>query len=372
MAILFWVGFGGAFYAYAGYALVLLAWRRLWPHPVRRDGGELPTLSIVLPVFNEAGQIGARLRVLTALDYPADRLELLIVSDGSTDGSDEIVRAAAAVDQRITLVRVEERRGKGNALNVGIARALHDVVVFLDAGIELEADALRAIVRPFADPRVACVSGEDRIRGMSGEGLYGRYELFLRRCESDIHSLIGASGSFYAMRRAACPVFPEGLAPDFLSVLHTVSLGHRAVDEPAATGWMGAVEGHREEFGRKVRTLIRGMTALAAYRRLLDPRIGGAFAFFLWSHKIMRWLVPCFLVMMLVANVALLGHPLYTLIGVPHGLFYALGGLALLGYTRNAFARIAAYFINVNAAIAVAWWRFLRGQRQELWTPSRR
>lgn len=372
MAILFWAGLAGAWYAYAGYALLLLAWRRVAPAPVRRAEAPLPTLSIVLPVYNEVAQIGERLARFTALDYPPDRLEVLIVSDGSTDGSDEVVRDAAARDARIRLVRCEERRGKGNALNVGIAQVRHEIVVFLDAGIDLEPDALRQLVRAFADPRVACVSGEDRIRGLSGEGLYGRYEMFLRRCESDIHSLIGASGSFYAMRRSACPTFPEGLAPDFLSVLHTVRQGLRAVDEPAAVGWMGAVRGHREEFGRKVRTLIRGMTALWAYRELLNPAVGGAFSVFLWSHKVMRWLVPCFLVMMAVGNAALLGEPMYALIAVPHALFYLLGGLALAGVTTDPFGRIAAYFINVNAAIAVAWWRFLRGVRQEVWTPSRR
>ncbi len=372
MAILFWTGLAGAFYAYAGYAFVLLAWRRLRPAPVRRDAALLPTISIVLPVHNEATQVGARLASLTALDYPRERVELILVSDGSTDATEAIVAAAAARDPRIALVPVPERRGKGNALNVGIARATHDVIVFLDAGIELEPDALRALVSAFADPAVACVSGEDRIRGMSGEGLYGRYEMFLRRAESDIHSLVGASGSFYAMRRTAAPHFPEGLAPDFLSVLHTVQLGHRAVDEPAAVGYMGAVRGHKEEFGRKVRTLIRGMTALFAYRGLLNPARGGAFSFFLWSHKLMRWAVPLFLVMMLAGNAALLHQRPWRWLAVPHALFYLLAALSLAGITRDPFGRIAGYFVNVNAAIAVAWWKYLRGIRQEVWTPSKR
>ena len=174
------------------------------------------------------------------------------------------------------------------------------------------------------------------------------------------------------MRREAAPHFPEGLAPDFLSVLHTVRLGRRAVDEPAAVGYMGAVSSHRKEFERKVRTLVRGMTALAAYAGLLVPGRAGAFTFFLWSHKLMRWWVPAFLGMMLVTNTLLLGDPFFRIVAAPHGLFYLLGILGLVGATKDPFSRIAAYFINVNAAIAVAWVRFLGGKRQEVWTPSQR
>jgi glycosyltransferase involved in cell wall biosynthesis len=373
MEIVFWLAFLGTWYAYMGYPLLLLAWRRVGARPVRRDPSNRPSLSIVLPVHNEARHLAHRVGELAGLEYPADRIELVIVSDGSDDGSDDIVRAAAERDPRIHLVRVEGRRGKGNALNAGVAGARNEVIVFVDAGIELDRGALSAIVAPFADPTVSCVSGEDRIRGFSGEGLYGRYEMFLRRCESEIHSLVGASGSFYAMRRSACPPFPEGLAPDFLAVLHTVSGGARAVSEETATGWMGALESHRDEFRRKVRTLLRGMAALRAYSHLLDPRRAGAFAVFLWSHKVMRWLVPFFLVGMLVANVLLLRAPLYAVIGVLQGSFYAVGLLALAGLgQRTAAGKFAGYFLNVNAAIAVAWSQFLRGRRQEIWAPSQR
>ncbi len=373
MQLVFWLAFSGAAYAYLGYPVLLLALRRLGARPVRRDDAALPTVSIVLPVYNEAAHLSQRLRELVSLGYPADRLELLVVSDGSDDGSDEIVRAAEAADERIRLLRVEERRGKGNALNQGVAAARNEVLVFIDASIRLEPGALRALVRAFADPRVSCVSGEDRIDGFSGEGLYGRYELFLRRCESDLHSLVGVSGSFYAQRRALCPVFPEGLAPDFVAALHAVSTGRRAVGEPDAVGWMSAVASPRDEFRRKVRTLLRGMAALRGYAHLLDPRRAGVFALFLWSHKVMRWLVPFFLVVMLVANAALLGTRPYAYIGVAHGLFYAVGLLALAGVGRATKAgKFAGYFLNVNAAIAVAWGQFLTGRRQELWTPSKR
>lgn len=373
MELVFWLAFGGVWYAYIGYPLLLTAWRRLRPRPVRRDRTLRPSISVVLPVYNEAGHLAQRLRDLSALAYPPERLELVVVSDGSDDGSDDIVREAASRDARVRLIRVEERRGKGNALNRGVAEARHDILVFIDASIQLEPDALESVTAPFADPSVSCVSGEDRIRGFSGEGLYGRYELFLRRCESEIHSLVGVSGSFYAQRRTLCPTFPEGLAPDFVAALHAVSAGHRAIGEESATGWMSAVGSHRDEFHRKVRTLLRGMAALRAYAGLLDPARAGVFALFLWSHKVMRWLVPFFLAAMLVANAALLTRPAYAVIGVLQLLFYAVGILALLGIGRGTrVGKFAGYFLNVNAAIAVAWGQFLRGQRQEIWAPSRR
>ena len=372
---LFWFGLAGVAYAYFGYPLVLLVWGGLFPRPVQRGTRELPTVSIVMPVHNEESQIAAKLENLLQLDYEPDKLEILVVSDGSTDATQAIAMQYADRGSRVLLVEVRERRGKGHALNMGIAAARNELVVFTDAGIELERGSLRAIVAPFADPSVGCVSGEDQIAEMGGEGLYGRYELFLRQQESRIHSLVGASGSFYAQRKELCPDFVEGSAPDFLSVLHVIDRGYRAVSEPSARGTMKALEEHRDEFRRKVRTLIRGMTALSRYLHLLNPVRHGVFAFFLFSHKLMRWFVPVFLFAMLVANVALLDRVFYAAVALPHSLFYLSGIAFLFGlppFRRSLPGRIAGYFVNVNCAIAVAWWHFLGGARQEIWSPSRR
>jgi cellulose synthase/poly-beta-1,6-N-acetylglucosamine synthase-like glycosyltransferase len=375
MEVLFWLAFGGVAYAYFGYPLLLLAWGAVRPRRVSRDAGHLPSVSVVLPVNNEEAQLSGRLENLLALEYSRDAMEILVVSDGSTDRTNAIAREHAARDPRLQLIELEERRGKGNAINAGIARAANDIVIFVDAGITLEPGSLRALVAPFADPEVGCVSGEDHIPGLGGEGLYGRYELFLRQRESRIHSLVGASGSFYGQRRELCPWFAEGLAPDLLSVLHVVDQGYRAVSEPGARGTMKALTTHGGEFRRKVRTLIRGMTALFRFRHLLNPVRYGAFAFFLFSHKLMRWAVPVFLVAMVGANVALVQHTFYAALLIPHALFYVTGAAVLAGVPRLEgllAARVAGYFVNVNAAIVVAWWRFLRGQRTEVWSPTRR
>jgi len=272
-------------------------------------------------------------------------------------------------------VELSPRRGKAAALNAGLTRARHDIVVFSDASIALEAVSLSRIVRSFSDPRVGCVSGEDRIAGGDGEGLYGRYELMLRRMESDVHSIVGASGSFYAQRRALCPPFPEGLAPDFLSVLRTVERGYRAISEPSAVGAMTALKSTQQEFERKVRTVLRGMTTLFAHLPLLNPIRYGAFAFSLWSHKVLRWMVPLFLAGALISPVALLGSPFYLTAFVAQLAFYLLAFAAFRewpGVQRVPGTRIALYFSSVNIAIAIAWYRYGRGVRQELWTPSQR
>jgi cellulose synthase/poly-beta-1,6-N-acetylglucosamine synthase-like glycosyltransferase len=327
-----------------------------------------------MPVFNESGVIAAKLANLEQLDYPRDRLKILIVSDGSTDGTLEVIRQYPT-SLNIQIVEVNERRGKANALNTGLQQVDTELVVFSDASILLEADSLRHIVRPFQDASVGCVSGEDHIANGGGEGLYGQYELFLRNQESAIGSIVGASGSFYAQRLEICREFEEGLAPDFLSVLNTVAAGYRAITEPAARGHMKAVKSSGQEFQRKVRTLLRGMTALFDRAGMLNPFRYGLFSFFLISHKLLRWLVPLFLVTMLLSSAFLLDQLFYQLMFIAQLLFYGLAMLAgpLTSPLHNSIAgKIPLFFVMVNIAIVAAWVRYLRGDRQELWTPSQR
>jgi cellulose synthase/poly-beta-1,6-N-acetylglucosamine synthase-like glycosyltransferase len=370
---LFWIAALGVFYPYAGYPLVLGLLGLL-----KRRGNDaelvtLPTISIVIPVHNEAARLESKIDNTLALDYPADRMEIVIVSDGSTDRTVELVRARS--DSRLVLIELPERGGKAAALNAALERIAGEVVVFTDASIILERASLRALVRSFADPTVGCVSGQDCIPEGGGEGLYGRYEVWLRRLESDVHSIVGASGSFYAQRRQLCHPFTEGMAPDFLSVLRTVEQGYRALTEPKAVGVMTSVKNPKQEFDRKVRTLLRGMTALFAYPALLNPFRYPAFAFALWSHKVLRWTVPFFLVAALLAPLPLLDRPFYLVVFVGQLSFY-IGALAALaergGIHRSLPGRIALHFSSVNAAILTAWYRYWTGVRQELWTPSQR
>lgn len=375
MESVFWICLLGVLYAYFLYPGVLLTLGKFRPKPLSIDKeASLPEVSIIMPVHNEAEVIATKLRNLQQLDYPPDLLNVVIVSDGCTDDTVPTIRTFTS-SLNLTVVELEERKGKANALNRGLEAVKSELVVFSDASILLEPESLANIVRPFSDPDVGCVSGEDHIAEGGGEGLYGQYELFLRNQESAIGSIVGASGSFYAERAVICKPFEEGLAPDFLSVLNTVSAGYRAVTEPTARGHMKAVKSSSQEFERKVRTLLRGMTALFKKAHLLNPLHYGLFSVFLISHKLMRWLVPVFLVGALLSNMFLLDQTMYKLIFIAQIIFYSLATLSCytrLSLTQSIVGKIPLFFVLVNLAILAAWFRYLRGDRQELWTPSKR
>lgn len=371
--IVFWGASAGLVYAYFGYPLLLLAMssrRRsaAWPTPASH-----PSVVLLVPAHNERANIEAKLANCAALRYPG-RLRVCVISDGSTDGTTEYVREH--LDDRTTLIEMTGRGGKAGALNRALAEATEDIVVFNDASIMLEPDAIERIVAPFADPAIGCVSGEDRIAGAGGEGLYGRYELFVRRRESDIGSIVGASGSFYAQRRSLCEPFVPNLAPDFWSVLRVVEQGYRAISEPSAVGSMTHLSSMADEFTRKVRTLLRGITTLVRHARLMNPFAYGFFAVQLLSHKLARWLVPFFLVGVLVASGALApGSWFYAAAFLAQIVLYLLALSAHLGVPglgSGRLSRVALYFVVVNVATAIAWLKFVTGVRQELWTPSRR
>lgn len=373
--ILFWLALFLTFYAYLGYPLLLALVGKMVRRPVAMTATAYqPGVTVIIPVHNEERVIDAKLSNLDALDYPRDRLTILIISDGSTDQTRQRVLGYRS-DLQIRFLELSQRQGKAAALNLGLQNTSSEIVVFSDASIMLATDALKRIVQPFQDATIGCVSGEDHIPGGGGEGLYGQYELSLRNLESRISSIAGASGSFYAMRTPLCRPFLPGMAPDFLSVLVTVEQGYRAITEPRASGTMSSTKSARGEFQRKVRTLIRGMTALWHARALLNPFRSGMFALVLWSHKLARWLVPFFLLIILLASLWRLDRPFYMAAAVAQALFYLFALLALLDIRvirDNLLGKVCMYFTVVNCSIFVAWIRFLSGTRLEIWDPTRR
>ena len=362
-------------YTYFGYP-ILLSLISIFKRAEEMDMRETftPSVSMIIPVFNEEAVIADKISNTLALAYPRERFEVIVVSDGSTDRTNEIMGQYA--DSRLRVVVLGERGGKAAALNRGLREARHEIVVFSDASILLEKDSLRALVSRFRSHEVGCVSGEDHIPTEGGEAAYGRYELLLRNLESRIGSTVAVSGCFYGQRRALCSPFPEGMAPDFLSVLNTVERGQRVVTEPAARGEMKALNEPGRELTRKVRTLLRGMTALSRFRHLLNPFRYGFFAIELLSHKVMRWGSGVFFGVLLLSNAFLLGEsPFYALFFLGQVMLYVLGFLGWTGmgrWSRGLPARIAAYICVVNASSLLALVRFLLGQSQELWEPSRR
>ncbi len=376
MEIIFWISLLLIFYAYFGYPITLMILNSL------RGGREIavisddpiyPTVSVLIPVHNEQSIIEEKIKNCLSIVYPENKLSFLFISDGSTDDTNAIIRQYTG--DQLHLEALPGRGGKAAALNRGMEKSDGEIVIFSDASILLEPEVVKNIVQPFKNPEIGCVSGEDHIRESGGEGIYGRYELFLRNQESTFYSIVGASGSFYAQKRELCDPFPEGLAPDFLSVLNTVEKGYKCVTEPNAIGYMTSLKSSKDEFRRKVRTLIRGMSALFYKKHLLNPFRYFRFSFELVSHKLLRWLVPCFMLTALISNVFLIRDPFYQVMLVFNLLFYflaLLAGLRIRPFDRLLPGKIALYFSLVNWSILVAWFHYFNGTRQELWSPSKR
>lgn len=379
MEALFWISLALIAYPYFGYLLLLKILAPLIGRPVRRAAHE-PVVTFIISAYNEERNMRRKLDNTLAIDYPRDKLEILVASDASTDRTDEIVSGYRAAG--IELIQLSERSGKVAGQNAAIARARGEVLCFSDTRIMVTPDSIRAMMENLADPTVGCVSSQDRIVDESGEpdpkageGLYVRYEMALRRAEANLGSLVGASGSFYAVRKNLAEVWEPGLERDFLTPLKVAAAGFRTVHEPRAIGAYRALEEPQAEFRRKVRTVLRGMTVLFHMRGLLNPVRHPRVAWQLWSHKILRWTVPFLLVILLASSAVLAGQgPFYAVAFGAQMLLYALALAAYLNRrleTRLIF-RVPLFFTNVNLSILVAWIRYLSGSRQVTWEPSRR
>jgi len=372
MKFIFWLSCGIILYTYLGYPLLLILLSQ-------KKGGKdtdyscapfEPNVSLIIPVHNEEEIIGDKIQNTLSLDYPKEKLEIIVVSDSSTDRTEEIVRRYE--EEGVKFFKQPVRKGKASALNLGLQEAQQEILVFSDASIFLAGDALRNILNSFADGRIGCVSGEDYIPGGGGEGVYGKYELFLRNLESRTGSIVGASGCFYAQRRSLCEPFPEGMAPDFFSVLKTVEKGFRAVTEQKAKGFMRSVKSPQNEFERKVRTLLRGMTTIFCFRHLMNPFQYGIFSILLISHKLVRWWAGLFLILLFLSNLFLLSSIIYASFFWLQLAFYALAIVGWMGLSRPKIFRIPLFFSMVNLSALVAWIKYISGFRQEIWEPSKR
>jgi hypothetical protein len=270
MAVVFWTCVLFVAYSYVGYGCALALMSRVRNRPVRR-APITPSVSFIIAAHNEAKRITEKIENTLRQDYPSDRFEIIVASDGSTDATDEIVRSYA--DRRVRLIRPDQRRGKEYAQRTAIAAARGEVLVFSDVATRLDPDGVRQIVMSFDDPSVGCVSSVDRMIGSdgrpSGEGGYVRYEMQLRALESRVGSLVGLSGSFFAARREVCTPWPVDIPSDFTTVLNAVTRGLRGVSDGNAIGYYTDLADTSKEYSRKVRTVVRGISALLTHRALL-------------------------------------------------------------------------------------------------------
>lgn len=379
-----------AVYAYVGYPLVLAVVAMLRRgYPIARHRDEWPCITITVPAYNEERAIAATLDCLLATDYPADRRRILVVSDASTDRTDEIVRAYA--DRGVDLLRLAVRRGKTAAENAAARVVTTDIVVSTDASVRVLAGALKPLVRAFDDPTVGVASGRDvsargsaaeRPAGMGemgveGESGYVGYEMFVRSLETRVGSIIGASGSLYAFRRTVYDAeFPEALSRDFASVLVARAHGYRGVSVEDARCVVPRAASLRAEFRRKARTMARGLATLWYERALLNPGRYGVFAYMLFSHKVCRWLVYPLLVPATVMMVVLARHGGLAAVALG-GLVVAAaaGAVAVWWPIRRPPPRVLALcgYVPVSTAAGVLAWAMVLGRRRiPTWEPTRR
>lgn len=378
MQILFWATAALVVYVYAGYPLLLVAVAACGGRKAIHPAAMEPAVTLVVSAYNEAGVIAEKIRNSLALDYPADRLEVLVVSDASDDGTDDIVRQAG--DARVRLLRMKDRGGKTLGLNAAVGQARGEIIVFSDANAMYRADAIRKIVRNFSDLAVGAVVGESTYSDAVGgadqdESLYWRYEVAIKRLESAVGSVVGGDGAIYAIRKKLYEPMRADALSDFVNPLQIVRGGHRCVYEPEAISVEEAAGDFEREFRRKVRIVNRAWRATMALRGLLNPFRHGFFTLQLVSHKLLRWLVPLFLLACFLSNALLIReHRLYFVLFVVQACFYILAAAGHARRLHGELPRLLAlpyYFVMVNLASARGILEAYRGKTYTTWTPPR-
>lgn len=359
---IFWAALAGIAYVYAGYPLLLLAWRKWGRRTVCKRRQE-PSVSLVIVMRNERRNVQAKMQNCFDLDYPAGKLQVIVSLDAPTDGTEALVRDYAG--KRVEVVSSLAHRGKAEALNSGVAAATGEIVVFADARQRFEKGAVRELAANFADAAVGAVSGElvlldDRGKESSdAAGLYWRYEKRLRAMESDIHSVPGATGAIYAIRRELFAPLKAGTILDDVVIPMRIALeGKRVIFDPAARAYEVASGSAKSEYRRKTRTLAGNYQLFAQMPELLAPWRNPIFVQ-LASHKLGRLLVPYCLVALFISNLFL-----------PHGFYLAVLVGQVLWYALAAAGWLAAYtFVLMNWAAVAGLYYFVRGSR-DMWNPA--
>ncbi|MCI0489485.1 MAG: glycosyltransferase family 2 protein [Blastocatellia bacterium] len=379
---LFWISIAALVYTYIGYPVVI------WMLACLRNRGVAkasitPRVSVVLPCHNEEANVEARIRNLLASDYPPELLEIIIVSDGSTDLTAR--RASRYREDRVRVLEYDERRGKASALNLGVENASGEIIVFADARQRFESDAIKELAADFADPSVGAASGQyilDRTEGTSvGEsvGLYWKYEEWIRKSEARFDSVIGATGAIYAIRRSLWKPLPAAtILDDVYTPMQIALSGHRVVFDEKARATDRAADSTSREFSRKVRTLTGNYQLCQLMPRLLVPSYSLFFQFY--SHKLMRLVAPLFFLLLLAANLFIAAQSVgaseqifYKAFLAGQIVFYAsvmAGGLLLRRNRRVRLLNVAYVFSVMNAAALVGLVYFILGKRN-VWSVIR-
>jgi glycosyltransferase involved in cell wall biosynthesis len=382
MQWVFWILLGATAWTYVGYPLLLVALARVRRRPLQTGTLE-PTVTVVISAFNEEKAIRRKLENTLALDYPPGKLEVIVASDCSTDGTHDIVREMEP--RGVRLVVLPERAGKTAAQNLAASTATGEILIFTDATTEFNRDTVRGLVAAFADPRVGCVGAELEYVSEGGSavgkggGLYWRYEKRVKELEARVSTLIGVSGCLYAVRASAYRPIDPDLISDFVIAGDVFQRGFITV---YGGGTVSSEKTHEEtgkEFEMRVRVIVRTINALVRRARMLNPLRYGFFSFQLFSHKVLRYLVPELLLGLFASGLYL------ALSDVPAAPFYraftiaqlALYLCAAVGWVRQRLGlrlplvHVPFYFVVVNLAALWALVLYLRGERKVTWTTVR-
>jgi len=377
----FWACIALLAYTYVGFGILAAAWGTIRRRHVQQQA-ITPTVSIIVAAYNERSVIAKKLANLMALDYPEERLEIIVASDGSDDGTVEIVREF--VNDRVLLLALP-RRGKIHALKDAVAQAQSEILIFSDANTFIDPNAICMLVRNFADAQVGGVCGNQMYRKNTGddssgqgENLYWTYDKWLKAKQTHTGSIVSADGAIYAIRHELFRV-PESAAvtDDFAISTAVIEQGRRLVFEPDAIAYEESAGAAQREFERKVRLMTRGMRGVLLRRGLLNPFRYGFYSIVLFSHKVVRRLAPVVLITLLSSNLLLIGHSrVYALAAALELLFYLLAGVGFLVKShpvgRNKLLSIPFFYCLANAAALVALSKVARGERIERWKPQTR
>jgi cellulose synthase/poly-beta-1,6-N-acetylglucosamine synthase-like glycosyltransferase len=380
LGFLFWVSALLLLYTYFGYPVLLGILARLAPRkPNLSASVELPAVTLLISAYNERPVITAKIENSLALDYPQDRLQIMVISDCSDDGTDaEVLRFAQS---SVHLLRQSERRGKSAGLNLGVAQASGHVLVFSDANAMYDCAAIRKLVTHFSDPSVGYAVGHARYverasdtQAGEAEGLYWKLETWLKRQESRFYSVVGGDGAIYAIRRELyTPLLPTDIN-DFLNPLQIIQQGYYGVFESGAVSYEEAAGSFAGEFRRRVRIISRSLNAALRAGDLLNPFRHPRHWFLLVSHKLLRWLAPFFMIVALATSSLLWQSPIFRALILLQAIFYAMAFAGWILQERKENWRlfsVAFYLCLVNMASLIACFKCLRGDLSGTWIPPR-
>lgn len=366
------------FYTYAGYPLCVFIRARYHKNTVAKDTGFKPFVSVIMSAYNEESHIEKKIKNLLESDYPKDSLEILAGSDGSTDATDLVLSRMA--DKRLKVFIYKERRGKPSILNDLVTKARGEIIVFCDARQIFEKNAISQLVANFADEKVGCVSGELVFESLANEtevakgvGMYWEYEKFIRKCESAVHSMVGATGAIYAIRKELYLPVPSDIVLDDVYIpLNIARIGYRSILDQDAKAYDRPALAISEEYRRKVRTLAGNYQIFFIFKDLLIPFLKPV-SLALVSHKLFRVLAPFFLIAAFLSNLFMAMQGSYVLSLAAQAAFYALavlGALTCRQKSKKSVIKIAstAYmFCFLNFTALAGLYRFLSGKQKIAW-----